>query len=522
MVHVIKFFLLFLLSTNAIFPAKLTFLPVIIGGKIPEKLQNIPDLPMELSLLQSYYARDIYYVETSSKSEISNTVEISVVKKKPDLSDYQKYCNRTESDYIIFSELSFVADRNKNILFSEVMNCANKSREVKESFISGNIRIGMKNFIRRQFYYLPRKRTSSSLTRKGIANNKASANIIYLVDYSISFQREITNFKNVLKRITGVGGRKTGIFILKKNSYKYFPPAKDVAKAIQYIESTRPSGEITLHDISDGINRLKVLLKEEDANAEIVILTDAKFSNGDSVRFPVTMRSLKNNVGEVKMITGSLYDNNSFNLLKKSARAGGEELVQITYSQKIGTKDGYKYVYLQNMNIYYSNAADIPSNKNIKNLNKIPPGEIYSRTASLRPEMMVNLFSAIMKEKILEQEKVESDLETILEKDYYSDLASKDEFSRQSGRVLFSSGGSAVWLNMNLNSSMIGKELVIQSRLVSDLRTSYGFKNIINETRIVENEFPLLLLMTPQEINKELKNKSTVECLIKGKVLDVR
>ena len=468
--HHLFFFLVLFGFSNGISGASVIFLPVSTTGNIPHNLAGISNLSTELSLLQSYYAAEYF------RGDFSGKPVPTLKNKKPDKNEFKQLCNRTETNYIVFSELYF---GNKLILYSEVMNCRTGNLEKKNSNLGSDYKSGMQKFIKDILYFFPpinkHEATSLSLKKR-----------VFVIDYSASLNREIAVLKNYFYH--KIPGLKTGALIIRKNEIKYFEPKEENSELLAFLNNRKPSGDVTLSDINAGLFKLLNSLTMSNSEMEVILVTDAKGSNHEFARLLSVIRSVKSKTGSVKIITGSYFNNNELNQYKKSARAGGRELFQLTHYQKIGTVDGYKYLYLHNLNLYFSGQDEFDDSLDMKKFTRVAPSEIFSRTETIRPEAMVSLYSEIYGQKILEKYEIQSNMENILDK-----FSASEEDDNSSPNIMIRIDGQAILLNLPAGNSITGKEVIIKTRFVTDHKRSYGFRNVLAHTTIYSKDAPTLI-----------------------------
>ena len=401
-----KWILVFLLLlSKQVYAVKITFLPFHIQGNLPVNYQHIQNPQIELAVMQGYFSSENFHVETSTRDEIAEAGRLAG-RKYPDKQLIRSICNLTKSTYIVYSEISFST---RSIFRSEVFHCNQDEIQKKEKILGSSSFIEeMRKSVLDSFSFLP----SKSRNKPEIVQGRK--HIVFILDYSKSLHQEIGILNKILKQQSG---NKIGAIIVKKNGIDRIPVAMDNSGLTEYLENRKPEGDVSLDKMADGILVARSIATEPE-KTKFVIITDARVGDVESIKFLNNMRTLGTKASSLVLLSGSYSNPKTLNFYKKAVRSCGGTINEITHFQKIGLVDGYYYLYLRDLNLYWDKQENFSSDLDLTTKHRIPQGMIFSKNEFVRPEQMVHIFAENTGKKVLESYPVQSNLGLILEKTF--------------------------------------------------------------------------------------------------------
>lgn len=510
----IKLPILILFFATQVFSKEFAFLPTYVIGQVPVFISQKDNPADGISELLGFYAKEKYQMEITDSDSLRNYLESleEELGRKPSRYLINGVCSELEPDFLVHSEIDFEGRGN---IVSEIYNCKGKLLYRKESSLEEDFYSSMENHAKTLFSFLnPKQSTETDQTTE--------EEFVVALDTSGSISSDARQILNYLEETAGV--KKIGLLALKKNSYSYLRPTLNVQKILSTIKDIKFSGEINLEEIGSSLLRAtNELAYNSVAKKKLILLSDARIGKGDAYKFITAAQSLARLGYEVHIISGSYYDYKDASIYVKAANAASGKLHLLTHSQILGTKDGYKSVFLYDRKLYYVNEK-LPSIQKFdpNQAMKLSEASVYAQVDFPHPGNMGEVFLRLTNQKAIEYGKVNSNVREIVDKLIQS---SSSSLLQNYSKVLIKAGTNSIWLKLkNADEKWIGEEAVFRVKLKKDKYSALGFSNIPEASSYYKDSYPLLLLFSTSEI-KTLLEKSpsnTLDCFFRGKVLEIK
>ena len=506
------FFFIFLFVTQ-VFTKEFAFLPTYVIGQVPVFISQKDDPSDGISELLAFYAREKYQMEITDPDSLRNYLESlnGELNRKPSRYLVNGVCSELEPDFLVHNEIDF--DGRGNII-SEIYNCKGKLLYRRESILDEDFYFSIENHSRLLFSFLNPK------TIAKVQNEEEE--FLIALDTSGSISGDARSLLDYIEETAGI--KKIGLLVLKKNSYSYLRPTLNVKKIISTIKEIKFSGEISLEEIGSSLLRAtNELAYSSSSKKKLILLSDARIGKGDAYKFITSIQSLAQLNYEIHILGGSYYDHKDASIYTKAVNASGGKLHLITHSQILGTKEGYKSIFLHDRKIYYVNEKILSIQKfNTNQAFKINESQVYSEVDFPHPNNMGEVFLKITNQKAIEYGKINSNIREITDSLIQG---SSNSILQNFSRVLIKSGANTIWLKLkNVDEKWIGEEAVFRVKLKKDKYSALGFSNIPEESFYYKDSYPLLLLLSNLEIKNllEKSQSNTLDCFFRGKVLEIK
>ncbi len=515
MKKIILLLLITILNGN-LFAREVTFLPAYVVGEEPAALKKKDNLSTGVSELIAYYANENFVVEVSDPDKVKTYISElgEEMDRKPSRSLLNGVCEEFSSDFIVKTEINF--DTNISIL-SEVYNCRGKVIASNESLFKDNFYLAMEKHTKKTLSFLvPKNKSNPTIDSKG------EEEIIFLFDLSGSLTREIKSVVNYIESITGSKNLSLGAVFVGENSIKIIKPSFNHAKLKEELGRIKQGGDIGLDRITQGLIKVRSEFGlSKISKKKFIIITDAKSNSSTDYGYLSAVQAVRELGYNTFIVTGSFFDFKSMSLHKKAAKSGGNNLQQITHYQKVGTTKGYKTIYLYDRNIYYDESEQVnPKELDLKEMALLEEGRVLGKVDFAHPDNMSDVFEKVQGTRLIERQAIKSNIEHIVEKLVQGKPGA---MNFNGSKILIKAGATSFWLTLNSsNESLENQEVSIRASFIKDEFSANGFANIPNETIIVKENIPKLLVLEPAQIRNFLKSNGVFTCFVSGKILEVK
>lgn len=508
-------FFFFCLVTHPIFSTSITFLPGKMDGRLPVTLERIDDRSQEISKFGAFYANLLLRakVDTTEKvrdKEIFNKFKNSHFAKE----DFFKICSELSTDFLVRDELGF---QNKITLDRILYDCSQRRLEEFHLSEKSDLFILMRSMTERSFPWIPfkKRQTTSSVS------NRSSRELIFVIDLSPSFQREREEWVRFVKNTSWDSLTGIRIVTFSEGKVSILPKAGSLAELRTQVGSLKSFGKSSLDDLSEALLNIKrSLVGSVSKSQEVIILTNAK----GKIPNPTLVSSIQNlqtSGYRVLLFTASYFSTSQTRYYKGIFPKGN--LFDITYFRKISTTKDSKTLIFRGRQIYFT-YSEISPNQVIEEslLNKVSYSGKYIESESINPLNFMEIYSELTTDKIIASDVLQTNLTFLL-----SGVLLKDEF-REEGEteILVKSGEKAYWifLPQGIKIPQVDELVQYQTTYVPSANSVDGVTNVANLTENYKISPSQILECTPIQVRNYFQNtnKSSFECIIRGRVLQVK
>lgn len=295
-----------------------------------------------------------------------------------------------------------------------------------------------------------------------------------------------------------------GVTLVKKDKTVNIPPTKEHSEIKKLMEETGWQGNNQTESVVSALQGLKSKVtsgKKESRKIFLLLSSSVKDKSGSII---MALNDLRHMEIEPVILIPNHSDLSTIRELQRIGKASNSRVVGITEYQKIGTSEGYEYLYLNQFNVYSSvEELQLPFNWNQYQGKKYDASLVRAAVDVITPYNLYLAYEKISDKRVLEKEEIKTDLEYILRTESNSDQSEKDRFQT----VLLESKGEAIWIQLPYDVAVTkGKEYLIQTTFVLDPLSTWGVKNAPVETNLlkVNSTYPKTLMVKPSQAKKFL------------------
>ncbi|UOG43301.1 LIC10012 family protein [Leptospira noguchii] len=508
-------FFFFCLVTHPIFSTSIIFLPGKMEGRLPATLERIDVRSQEISKFGAFYANLLLRakVDTTEKvrdKEIFNKFKNSRFAKE----DFLKICSELSTDLLVRDEISF----QNNITLDRVLyDCSQKRLEEFHLSEKSDLFVLMRSMTERSFPWIPFKKRQTTVS----VANKSSRELIFVIDLSPSFQREREEWVRFVKNASWDSLTGIRIVTFSEGKVSILPKAGSLAELRTQIGSLKSFGKSSLEDLSEALFSIKrTLVGSASKSQDIIILTNAK-GKIPNPALASSVQNLRFYGYRVLLFTAPYFSASQMRYY--NGIFPKENLFDITYFKKISTVKDSKTLIFRGRQIYFTYSEISPNQTpSESSLNKVSYSGKYMESESINPLNFTEVYSELTGDKILASDVLQTNLTFLL-----SGVLLKDEF-RGMGEteILVKSGEKAYWifLPQGMKIPQVDEQVQYQTTYVPSVNSVDGVANVANLTETYKISPSQILECTPIHVRNYFQNtnKSSFECIIRGRVLQVK
>lgn len=496
--HVIASLLIFF----AFFPKnvsakEISILPAYISGEVPPVLGTKREAGFELSRLSRHYLKRNFFTEITDPKIIETYLSETEWNEEADLKDqdFTNYCHEWDSHFVVQDQIDF---GNPILVKTNIFNCKNLSKQVIQSKLISNFVMAYEKHTEKSFRFLPPR----------FYEKKSKTPVYYEINLFLDIHSSYAYYKkDILKSLTAMydqDGLYLGVTLVKKDKTLTVPPTKDHSEIKKIMEETGWQGSNQTESIISALQGMKSKLpsgKKESRKLFLLLSSSVKDKSGSII---MALNDLRHMEIETIILVPNHSDLSTIREIQRIGKASNSHVVGITAYQKIGTQDGYEYLYLNQFNVYSSiEELQYPFQWNQTNIKKFDASLVRAAVDVVSPYNLYMAYEKIAEKRVLEKEEVKTDLEYILRTESNSELIEKDRFQT----VLVESKGEAIWIQLPYDVQVTkGKEYLIQTTFILDPLSTWGIKNVPAETNLLKTNYtyPKTLMVKPSQAKKFL------------------
>ncbi|MGV3667278.1 MAG: LIC10012 family protein [Leptospira bouyouniensis] len=496
--HVIASLLIFFAFFPKNISAKeISILPAYISGDVPPVLGTRREASFELSRLSRHYLKRNFFTEITDSKIIENYLNETEWNEEADLKDqdFNGYCNEWDSHFVVQDQIDF---GNPILVKTIIYNCKNLNKQIIQSKLISNFVMAYEKHNEKSFRFLPPR----------FYEKKSKTPVYYEINLFLDIHSAYAYYKkDILKSLTSMydqDGLYLGVTLLKKDKTLSIPPTKEHVEIKKIMEETSWQGSNQSESILAALQGLKGKFssgKKESRKLFLLLSSNVKDKSGSII---MALNDLRHMEIEPIILIPNHSDLSTIRELQRIGKASNSRVVGITEYQKIGTQDGYEYLYLNQFNVYSSlEELQYPFQWNQSNIKKFDASLVRAAVDVVTPYNLYLAYEKIAEKRVLEKEEIKTDLEYILRTESNSELIEKERFQT----VLVESKGEAIWIQLPYDVQVTkGKEYLIQTTFVLDPLSTWGIKNVAAETNLLKTNYsyPKTLMVKPSQAKKFL------------------
>lgn len=476
---------------------EISILPAYISGEVPPVLGTRREAGFELSRLSRHYLKRNFFTEITDPKLVENYLTETEWNEDAELKDQDlySYCNEWESHFVVQDQIDF---GNPILVKTVIYNCRNQTRQTIQSKLVSNFVLAYEKHNDKSFRFLP--------PRFYEKKNKIAPN--YEISLFIDIHSSYAYYKkDVLKSLSSLydqDGLYLGVTLVKKDKTVNIPPTKEHTEIKKLMEETGWQGNNQTESVVSALQALKSKVasgKKESRKLFLLLSSSVKDKSGSII---MALNDLRHMEIEPVILIPNHSDLSTIRELQRLGKASNSRVVGITEYQKIGTSEGYEYLYLNQFNVYSSvEELQMPFNWNQNQIKKYDASLVRAAVDVITPYNLYLAYEKIADKRILEKEEIKTDLEYIIRTESNTDQSEKDRFQT----VLLESKGEAIWIQLPYDVTVSkGKEYLVQTTFVLDPLSTWGVKNAPAETNLlkVNSTYPKTLMVKPSQAKKFL------------------
>ncbi|MBW0433145.1 VWA domain-containing protein [Leptospira yasudae] len=510
------FFLCFL--THPLFSTSIIFLPGKVDGNLPATLERIDDRSQEISKFGAFYANLLLRAKVDTTERIPDKEIFSKFRNaRFGKEDFSRVCSEIRADFLVRDEIGF---QNSISLDRIVYNCAQKQLDELHLTEKNDLFYLMRSMTERSFPWIPaKKRQISNSSSKQIPKE-----FIFVIDLSPSFQREREELIQFIKNASWDSMTGIRIVTFGEGKVSILPKATSLSELRSQIAGLKSFGKTSLEDLSEALLSVRRTLMQSGNKFQgihdIIILTNAK-GKIPNPTLSSAMQDLQSAGYGIRVFTAPYFSVMQTQFYKGILSKGN--FFDITYFRRVSTSKDSKTLLFRGRQIYFTYADVTPSQTVAESsLNKVSYSGKYAESESINPLNFTEIYSDLTGDKILTAEPLQDNLSFLL-----SQVVFKDEFKSEGGaEVLVKSGEKAFWVSLpvGLKAPQVDEQIAYLTTYVPSGGSVDGVSNVANLTETYKTSPSQILECTPIQVRNYFQNtnKSSFDCIVRGKVLQVK
>ncbi|MDF3821583.1 hypothetical protein P3G55_16885 [Leptospira sp. 96542] len=496
-----------------VYAKEISILPAQLSGDVPEFLGTKREASFELAKLTKHYLKRNFFAEVSDSKLIESYLKDTNWAEDSEITEEMMFrlCMELDSHFLSQDQIDFGSPI---LVKTNLFNCRSKSLQTIQSKLISNFLVSYEKHNDKSFRFL----TPRFYEKK----NKQGQNheIIYIFDIHSSYAYYKKEFIKAIQSLYNQDGLYLGLTMIRKDKIQSIPPSVDHNDFKRSFEETAWHGTNKAETVLSALQALRSRVSPGKKDSRKIFLLLSSVVKEKSGQFILTINELRQLGYEIVLLVPNHSDLNTIREIQRIGRSSNVRVVGITEYQKIGTPDGYEFIYLNQFQLYSSFDEQIqPFQWTVDSFKRFDASIVRAAVDVVTPYNMHQAYEKITEKRVLEKDEVKTDIESILSLETRNDQSSRDRYQT----VLLESKGEAIWIKLpyDLNVEQ-GKQYTVQSTFMIDPLSTWGVKNIPAETILLKPNvsFPKLLLVKPSQTKRFLETNKIREfnCYMQGTI----
>ncbi len=510
---VILIFLTFSLEAKEI-----SVLPASTTGEVPSYFVNRNGANEEIARLVRHYLKRNFLTDVTDESTVQkfNETENLAADTKLTESQLNILCIEWESNFITKDSVDFGA---VSIIKTEIYNCKNKSLQVIQSKIATTFALALEKHVEKSFRFLAPRYYDRSIKKENLYHE---VHFFYDTNGAYSYYRK--DFAKSLAQLINNTNLFLGITVIRKDKILTIPPSLDHDDVKRVFDDVSWSGTNQSETILQAIQSLKLKFStgKKTTRKLFLLLSGSSIEKANSI--VLALNDLRHIGFQIYVIIPNHSELNVIRELQKISRKSSAKILGVTDYQRIGTQDGYTQIFLNQFTLYDTNEeVSQPFQLESSTFKKWDASLVRAAVDTVTPYNMANAYEKISDQKILEKSEVLTNIESMIGNEI---INTEDEIGRFQ-LALLQTKGEAIWIKIpNEIKVTVGKEVLIQTSVMLDSFSTYGIKNIPNETILlkINSSYPKSLEIKPSQSKRFMEENKVNQFsgYLKGVIRDVK
>nr|WP_246051877.1 hypothetical protein [Leptospira idonii] len=494
-VRIVFFFCIFF-TQSAITAKEISILPAALSGEVPAYLGTKEEASKEIAKVTRHYLKRNYFTEVTEPKIVDGFLseEGFSIDSKITETQLNLLCLEWDSHFITKDSIDF---GNPVLIQTEIYNCKSKSLQTVQSKLISNFLLAIEKHVEKSFRFLPPKVYDK---KQKLDNVYHEAYFVFDTNASYSYYRK--DFIQAVSGLIDTPNLFLGLTLIRKDKILNISSSTDHSEFKTVISETSWSGSNSPDTILQALQnlRLKISGGKKSSRKMFLLLSGATKSKSNAII--LALNELRQSGFELFLVLPNHTELTVIRDLQRIARSCSAKILGITDYQKLGTEEGYSQIFLNQFNLYVSSAEVIPPFElNSGSFKKWDASVVRAAVDTVTPYNMFQAYEKITEKRVLEKSEVKTDIESILGAEFVRDDTNSERYQT----ALLETKGEAIWIKVPSEINIIpGKEYVVQTTFFLDSMSTWGIKNLPNETYLLKtnSSYPKSLSILPSQARK--------------------
>jgi hypothetical protein len=500
--NLVRFSAIFLLMGVAFptFGKEISVLPASVSGDLPGYLGSKEDAAKEIAKLTRHYLKRNFLTEITDANSIDTFLSTENMTSENKLTEQTLniLCVEWDSNFVTKDSVDF---GNPVLIQTEIYNCKNKSLQTIQSKIISNFVLAIEKHIEKSFRFLaPRYYDQSQKT------DNAYHEVHFLYDTNGAYSYYRKDFSKSLNSLINHSNLFLGITVIRKDKILTLPPSLEHADVKKVFEDVTWSGTNQAETVLQAIQSLRSKISHGRKSSRKLFLLLSGVSKEKSSSIILALNDLRQLGIELFIVIPNHTELSIIRELQKIARSSSAKILGVTDYQRIGTEDGYSQIFLNQFNLYYTNVeVTLPFQLEASPFKKWDASIVRAAVDTVTPYNMHAAFEKISETKILEKSEVQTNIESLIG----TEITKSENESDRYQTALLESRGEAIWIRIPYEIPIVnGREYLVRTSVLLDPFSTWGIKNIANETILLKpnSSYPKTLTILPSKAKKFIED----------------
>nr|WP_246047663.1 hypothetical protein [Leptospira ilyithenensis] len=483
-----------------IFAKEISILPASLSGEVPSFLGTKEEASVELAKISRHYLKRNFFTEITDAKSVENFLSSEGFNADTKLTEQNLnlLCIEWDSNFISKDSIDF---GNPVLIQTEIYNCKSKSLQQVQSKLISNFILAIEKHIEKSFRFLPPKIHDNRQKRDNIYNE-----VYFLFDTNASYAYYRKDFVKSVSSLIDMPNLFLGLTLVRKDKILNIASSLEHAEVKKVIEDVTWSGNNSPDVILQSIQSLKLRFTGGKKESRKLFLLLSGASKDKSNAIILALNEIRQLGFQIHIVIPNHSELTVIRELQRIGRSSSAKILGITDYQKIGNEDGYSNLYLNQFNLYTSVLdAPPPFDFVASNYKKWDASIVRAAVDVITPYNMFQAYEKISEKRVLEKSEVKTDIETLLG----SEMIREESDTGRYQNALLETKGEAIWIKLPIELNVIpGKEYIVQTTFYGDSLSTWGVKNLPNETSLLRtsSSYPRSLLILPSQSKKFLES----------------
>ncbi|GBF51326.1 hypothetical protein LPTSP4_28580 [Leptospira ryugenii] len=497
---------------------EVTVLNSYISGEVPQILGTKELASQEISRLSRHYLRRNFYTDITEGGIVEKFLikENFTIQSRLSPDQFDRFCLEFESNFVSYDIVDF---GQPTLIETQIYNCRTKQYKSINSKLNTNFLLSIEKHVEKCFRFLSPKYYQ---TRGSETDKVSEIHFFFDVNGAYAYYRkDFTKLINVLLNNQSI---LLGATFVRKNKSLTITGSTDHDELKKIYEEVNWNGSNQADSVLQAIQQLRLKLTSGKKSSRKIFLLLSSSIKSKMSEFKLALNELKQMDVQTYIIVPNHSEYDFIRDLQKLGRITSSKLLGITEFQRLGFDDEYKYIYLNQFDLYSTNEEFSPpfdlSNQSFK---KWDASIVRAAVDVVTSYNMAEAYEKISEKRVLEKSEVKTDIETLVGAHLYEEMNPSSNHQL----VLFKTYGETLWLKVPIEKKLqVGKEYIVSTSVYLDSLSTNGFSNSEAETDFLRPNisYPKSLTILPSKAKRFMEENKIKQFsgYLQGIVTDVK